>query len=912
MRFLPACARIALVVLGVGLSARTSPAEDAKAEPPHCECAKGKGCWHYLRSPLRPPEDPCRCTLCSTHGTCGARAAPPGWGEECMNAPRLPCFFLRHAASWSITCSLCAGSDDCGVCSKAPGAPDAGARAVLAHQATIETNALGKLAAPGHDPLAIAYSPHFYVVSDEQRHKVHTQGGGERMAEQHELAHLLLERSEKAYDDWVAAFGDEMTRGRIALYVTGNVQRREAWGRAFFDGPTSTSMYGDDPVSRMSGGFCGAALPIPLDRRGDDRDLHAFLRHMLGHMFFSRWHGSHVDPTSCPPWASAAAAEWLERSDPLFTDGSVYWGECNGEGHGASGSGDGWEARARLIAAGARDPVGKLLGMPAEFPMKADDYVRAWSYFATMLREDRVRWVGLLRALREGKDRGAAFEGALGCSPDEFDRRWAERLTGKRASMAESATGRSSAPVDSVSVRLSRAQTPAEIVDVLRGLGHLTDAESAEAVASVAHADSDAVRETVVRVLVAAEGKAAVEWMRSAGLTYKDPFARAHVVRALGQRKDALARAAIEPLLNDANWLVRANVAAALAALADKTSAPALVAAAVDTDPRATIAKCDALSSFGAAAAAATPAVAANLKSSFPPVKLAAARALARIGTADAIDPLIEALEAHSGRLAAEIHAALKAVSRETFGPVASTWRTWWKGQKPRGIPKDLPPSDNPVDDRYAPPKKKGGPEEATYYGRRVISSRIVFVMDISSSMTTLMTPPEGVTKEVGFLEPGPRIEIAKRRLSEAIEKLPDRTKLNLVFFSSDARLWKPSMVGVGSNRKAAIDAVRAATPDGETNIFAALKAAFGLYGKSLASLDLDEAPDTIYFLTDGEPTRGELTDRPDLLGWVRQVNGYVKAQIHVIAMGNMNIDLEFLDRLAMENGGETILLPDR
>jgi Mg-chelatase subunit ChlD len=64
--------------------------------------------------------------------------------------------------------------------------------------------------------------------------------------------------------------------------------------------------------------------------------------------------------------------------------------------------------------------------------------------------------------------------------------------------------------------------------------------------------------------------------------------------------------------------------------------------------------------------------------------------------------------------------------------------------------------------------------------------------------------------------------------------------------------------------------------------------------------------------LTDGEPARGEMTDRQELSTWVHEVNRYVKAQVHVIAMGNMNIDLDFLDRLASENGGETILLPDR
>ena len=510
MRFLLSCARVALLAIAIGLPLHATPAQDAPADSPHCTCAKGKGCWHYLRSPLRPPEDPCRCPVCSPHGTCAARAAPEGWSEECMNAPRIPCFWLRHGASWSITCSICAASDDCRPCAKIPGAPDVGARALLARQLTIETNALGKLAAPGRDPIVIAFSPHFYVVSDELRHKLHTQGGGERMADQHELVHLTLERAEKAYDDWVTAFGDDMTPGRIALYVTGSSQRREAWGSAFFDGPTSTSMYGDDPVSRMSGGFCGAGLPIPLDRRGDDRDIHAFLRHMLGHMFFSRWHGSHVDPTSCPPWASAAAAEWLERSDPLFAESSVYWSECNGEGHAAGGSGAGWEEKARVIAGATRDPIGKLLGLSAEFHMTAGDYVRAWSYFSTMLREDRLHWIALLKALREGKDRGVSFDAALGCSPDEFDRRWAERLTGKRASMA----------------------------------------------------------------------------------------------------------------------------------------------------------KFDALATFGSGASAATATVAASLKSPIAPVKLASSRTLARIGTADAIDPLIEALEAHSGRLAAEIHAALKAITR--------------------------------------------------------------------------------------------------------------------------------------------------------------------------------------------------------------------------------------------------------
>lgn len=901
-----ACAALALVA-----SAPRGGPRDATADPPRCTCRAGKACWHYLNAPMRPPEDRCRCPVCTPRGTCGGREAPEGWSEECMGSSRAACFWLRHGASWSITCSICAASDDCRACAKIPGAPDAGARAALARQTERESKTLGKLAGPGRDPIAIAWSPHFYVVSDEARRKVRTQGGGERTADLHETVHLTLERAEKAYDDWVAAFGDDLAQGRIAFYVTGSVQRREAFGGAYFDAPGSTSMYGDDPASRMAGGFAGAGLPIPLDRRGDDRDLHAFLRHMLGHMFFSRWHGSHVDPTNCPPWASAAAAEWLERSEAPFADGSVYWSECNGEGKAASGSGADWEAKARAIAAGPRDSVGRLLGLSAEFHMTANDYVHAWSWFDVMLREDRVRWIALLRALREGKDRGASFEAALHASPDAFDRRWADRMLGRRDSMADTPGDRAPPAGASVPARLAAARSPAELLDVLRGLGHVEDVAAAEAVANAAGPESDAVRESVVRVLAATRGEAAT-WLRTGALASKDAMTRAHAARALGVRKEAAARAALEPLLLDAHWLARANAATALSALADPAAAPALVAAAADADPRAAIAKADALATFGGAAGAATAAVAAGLKSPLPPLVLAAVRSLSRIGTADAVDPLIDALESRTGPLAAEVHAALKTITHETFGPNASSWRTWWKAQKPKGIPKDLPPTPNPEDARYAPPKKKSPADEATYYGRRVFSSRVVFVLDVSSSMTTLMTPPEGVEKELGPMPPGPRIEIARRRLEGALEKLPDRARVNLVFFSTEAKRWRPSLVTIGAARKAAIDAVRSATPDGETNIYDALRASFGLQDRTLAAIDLDDVPDTIYFLTDGEPTRGEITARRELLDWVREVNRYVKARIHVIGMGSMNIDLDFLDRLATENGGETILLPDR
>ncbi len=59
-------------------------------------------------------------------------------------------------------------------------------------------------------------------------------------------------------------------------------------------------------------------------------------------------------------------------------------------------------------------------------------------------------------------------------------------------------------------------------------------------------------------------------------------------------------------------------------------------------------------------------------------------------------------------------------------------------------------------------------------------------------------------------------------------------------------------------------------------------------------------------------PTRGEITDTETILSWMRDVNRFAKVDIHVIAMGNLGVDLDFLARLAAENSGEFIHVPDR
>ncbi len=72
----------ALLLGWLGVLAHPVGADDPPADrmkPGHCGCVEGKACWHYLRTPLRPPEDPCRCGLCAVKGDCSTKDRPPGW-----------------------------------------------------------------------------------------------------------------------------------------------------------------------------------------------------------------------------------------------------------------------------------------------------------------------------------------------------------------------------------------------------------------------------------------------------------------------------------------------------------------------------------------------------------------------------------------------------------------------------------------------------------------------------------------------------------------------------------------------------------------------------------------------------------------------------------------------------------------
>ena len=87
-----------------------------------------------------------------------------------------------------------------------------------------------------------------------------------------------------------------------------------------------------------------------------------------------------------------------------------------------------------------------------------------------------------------------------------------------------------------------------------------------------------------------------------------------------------------------------------------------------------------------------------------------------------------------------------------------------------------------------------------------------------------------------------------------------------------------------------ALEYSRGQRPGGGTNIYDALMAAFG-----------DERVDTIYLLSDGDPSAGTVIDPGLIRTRIARFNRARKVQIHCISIGKSS---PFLRGLAKENGG--------
>jgi HEAT repeat protein len=368
-----------------------------------------------------------------------------------------------------------------------------------------------------------------------------------------------------------------------------------------------------------------------------------------------------------------------------------------------------------------------------------------------------------------------------------------------------------------------------------------------------------------------------MQWMakRLSKSTYA--WEREGLAQAMGGADPAVA---VEPLVErvkkDKEWTVRVYAIDSLAALRDARAIDALVSALADEVWH---------------------------------VRLAAQLALEQIAGRRAGAPLIDALEKAEGRLAGEIQAALVRLTGVQSCSKPEDWKKWW-GQNGDAFlsgqaREELPDTEIPAD-----------PKLPTFWGFTVTSKRVIFIVDVSGSMKEecehLPDPdPAGKDKPEGKQ----KIQVARYELRQVVRMLSEDTLFNIISYSFGAQPWQPTLVPANAANKAqALTWVQGLPAAGGTNTFDSLDAAFQIKGPP-QDKKRDQGADTFFFVSDGRPTAGRITDPAGILREIGRLNQVRRVRINTVAVGKDaktaqggdGVDPEFLKKLAEGNFGSSV-----
>ncbi len=260
-------------------------------------------------------------------------------------------------------------------------------------------------------------------------------------------------------------------------------------------------------------------------------------------------------------------------------------------------------------------------------------------------------------------------------------------------------------------------------------------------------------------------------------------------------------------------------------------------------------------------------------------VKTAALRALQQYKDKRIIGPLIRFMGRETGRLQGEAYQHLVKITGKNMGLRVDDWRKWWDFAKGSFT--------------FKPAKKgKTSVKAVDYYGIEIFSKKICFIIDRSSSMLSKARDHE-TNQESN------RINLAKKELIKTLKKLRPGTMINIISFDANYRPMAKALTPLNrAGRFKAIQHVQNIKTGHGTNIYDTLSAALR-----------DRRVNTIFLLSDGQPSRGKYTNTSRILEEIRKQNLARNVTINTIAIGDEK--LEFMKDLAKQNGGTYIFVKD-
>ncbi|MCE9634937.1 MAG: HEAT repeat domain-containing protein [Planctomycetes bacterium] len=447
--------------------------------------------------------------------------------------------------------------------------------------------------------------------------------------------------------------------------------------------------------------------------------------------------------------------------------------------------------------------------------------------------------------------------------------------------------------------------------DAARTLAKDGSPEAAAILAELFEDKNAYVRDAAVESCESITQAASVDVVAKAA-TSRDELTRRNVAAALGKTKQENALATLGQLARkDASAAVRAEALDALWLFKGSAAALAIAKdAAADTDPFVRAAAVEAAGRIGGEGAAEIVKKAltdaadgvrcvARLEMRFvardeanTTIGEAAADASWRV-RAQAVDDAAWLREAPSmealvklvadpvGRVSGAAHRALQQLSTKDFGRDPDLWKSWWEQAKatwkaPHGKLEELAAAGD------------SGKATVSYHGIEIASDRVAYVIDFSGSMKD--PPTKGGPKT--------RWDIARAELQQAIGAMPDTSKTNVLLFQLETKRCFDKPTALTPRARKDIDSFCKLTPGERGN----------LLGGVLDAIAEDDV-DTIYLLSDGAPSAGDMVDKTRVQAAIRQVNRTRKVAIHTIGFGaQKSTERGFMEGVARDAGGRCVL----
>lgn len=254
-------------------------------------------------------------------------------------------------------------------------------------------------------------------------------------------------------------------------------------------------------------------------------------------------------------------------------------------------------------------------------------------------------------------------------------------------------------------------------------------------------------------------------------------------------------------------------------------------------------------------------------------------RALMLMQHSDAVEFVSEQSDQLDGQLKFKIEQSLDEVTVEHFGGDRQRFDQWTEQRRKRRLFSEdgrsaghLPESLQRIE--FGQP---------SYYGIAIRAQRLLFILDHSGSMKAY---DGGQT----------RLDRAKAELIRAIEALPADTEFGILVYETKVNPWRAGLVTATSeNKQRAVQYVRRLDYGDKTNTYDALRLA----------LEFDDELESVFLLSDGEPTFGKLVAKPAILNDILHRNRFRHLTINTVGIAVENQTEDFLKQLAEATDGE-------